>query len=348
MSIIDINPDRAKAIAAEITRKLDAGAHQVYHDRDSNDVASNIKSTVSSISQHLDDVDPELRQRVLKELRVTHESNILSNQAKLHKTHQAQQALSDAMTWYTKIIPIFEALPLGGILPIEKNDCSRLHTFKEAVRDGMLINTEGGIDCPEEFTDSLVHTFVVKHDWARAFEGAQGLPDVVHLPYDMTIFEFRLFGKTVLSLFTQVKTGTDDDEDNVEFMAFVQCGPYWISLSHSAKTNPVLRTVFNQVRAICLALEAGVAVSNTAPAPAKLNAKRARDGKIPLSDFHIVDIAKRHKSSRSATSTGAHTGIRQRLHFRSGYTRLVPRYKRVKWYLAGDPDLGFIHKQYSL
>jgi hypothetical protein len=42
-------------------------------------------------------------------------------------------------------------------------------------------------------------------------------------------------------------------------------------------------------------------------------------------------------------------GRKKRLHFRRGHWRHYETHKTwIKWMLVGDPDLGFIEKQYRL
>lgn len=229
-------------------------------------------------------------------------------------------------------------------LILERNDCSRLHKLKEATKAGNIIDGEkkdstGVVDGAKHIL-ALEHTFVVKHDWASAFSNAPDAIGEFRLPYDQCVFEFRLDGRTILLWAQQL-------DSKQSFTCFIEAQDRWYCPPQEDERDEFMRFLWDQVRAICIALDAEVATHSVIRAPHKLNEKRLRDGKAPLVDFHIVDLARRHRVANpsGAASTGGH----KRLHFRRGHWRHFETSKTwVKWCLVGNPDLGFIQKSYAL
>jgi hypothetical protein len=224
---------------------------------------------------------------------------------------------------------------------LERNDCSRLHKLKEAMPDGRVIDGAKGneVAAVSPAVMGVEHTFVIQHNWAAAFEGAEGLDgDSYRLPYDVCAFEFRLGNRTVI--LTAAQSG-----DSQKFTSFIEAGDFWYS--PELPVPKLIAWLWTQVRAICIALDADVATETVIRASCKLNEKRARTGKSPLPDYRVVDLARRHRIANPAAASG--TGTRKRLHFRRGHWRHFETSKTwVKWCLVGNPDLGFIQKSYSL
>lgn len=226
-------------------------------------------------------------------------------------------------------------------LRLERNDCSRLHKLKQAMLGGRLLDGDENDTVTPPFDVFLKDrpTFVVKHDWASAFEKAD-VSGEFKLPYDLCFFEFRLCGRTCI-LWAQELNGKQS------FTGFVESDEYWWSPPTPVNCEPWARFLWDQVRAICIALDAEVATHTVVRAPHKLNEKRVRAGKPKVSDFHVVDLARRHRVANPSGAMG--TGSRKRLHWRRGHWRHFETSKTwVKWCLVGNPDLGFIQKSYSL
>lgn len=246
------------------------------------------------------------------------------------ETRTHLDALNDLKTWCDR-----------ETLVLEKNDCSRLHLLKEAIVNRRLMGNDGVVESTY-VTASLNHTFVVKHDWAKAFENASGIEDLVKLPYEICCFEFRFSGKTFIAIACE----NEAVAQGVQFTLLVQCGNSWYCWSGEKKDDAVTAFAWTQIRAICIALDADVATHDVVRAPHKLNEKRVKSGREPLSDYHVVDLAKRH---RVANPLHGHSGSKKRLHFRRGHWRHYEAMKVwVRWCLVGDPDLGFIQKNYTL
>jgi hypothetical protein len=232
-------------------------------------------------------------------------------------------------------------------LVLEKNECSRLHRLKEAAQAGRII--DGSKKDLADVADgakhivAIEHTFVVKHDWASAFASAPDAIGEFHIPFPACTFEFRVDGRTVI-LWVQ------ETDTEMGFTAFIESQDHWYAPPENDEDgrhcDGFLKFLWNQVRAICIALDAEVATHSVIRAPHKLNEKRERAGKPKVIDYHVIDLSRRH---RVAGASGSSTGRHVRLHFRRGHWRHFETTKTwIKWCLVGDPDLGFIQKHYSL
>lgn len=82
-------------------------------------------------------------------------------------------------------------------------------------------------------------------------------------------------------------------------------------------------------------------------APRKFTLERNDCSRLHHLKDAIVDLARRHRIANPAEPSG--NGSRKRLHFRRGHWRHYESMKTwIRWCLAGDPDLGFIDKHYTL
>jgi len=233
-----------------------------------------------------------------------------------------------------------ESLNAGIVL--ERNDCSRLHSLKRATLHGGLYwgAFEGLLPNPEPEILECDQTFVIKHNWAAALSGSEADAGPVRLPFDRCAFEFRLNGRSVIGIATEFQALTEKLPSFFRMPCFVQFGEHWAHLSLGSFP-------FDQVRAICIALEAEVAMHSVVRASVSLNAKRAKVGKVALIDFHTVDLSRRARISNPVSAS--HGGTKIRLHFRRGHWRHFETTKTwIRWCLVGDPDIGFIQKDYSL
>lgn len=266
--------------------------------------------------------------------------------------HEAAEKISAALAGHPRRVQISAVehnllmhdlqLWVNGGMVLERNDCSRLHKLCEAARDGRITDSKFHRGYPDDALNYVSQTFVVKHDWASAFDDAAGMAEEFKLPYDFCAFEFRLSGRTVIAVAAEAAA----DEER-KFTAFTQINELWCGFNVAEDSeSKATRFVYSQIRAICIALDAEVATHSVVRAPARLNEKRAKAGKVPLRDFHVVDLARRHRIANPAHGDG---GTKKRLHFRRGHWRHFEQSKTwVKWCLVGNPDLGFISKHYSL
>lgn len=115
--------------------------------------------------------------------------------------------------------------------------------------------------------------------------------------------------------------------------------------------KPLIDLVSAQVRAVCISLEAEVAVTEVVRADHKLNHAREKRGKLPILDYHVVTLAHRRRTlPRAADLDPNREYTRKRLHLRRGHWRHYDGDFRtwIKWCLVGDPELGFVDKEYRL
>jgi hypothetical protein len=111
------------------------------------------------------------------------------------------------------------------------------------------------------------------------------------------------------------------------------------------KLEHLVELVGNQIRAACIALDADVAATTLVR---ESYVGKERDAKeYPEYEFYTINIASRSRAE-ALQAHGAAKGTK-RLHFRRGHWRHFAASKTwVRWCLVGNPELGFIDKQYRL
>lgn len=202
--------------------------------------------------------------------------------------------------------------------------------------------------------------FVVQHDWSSAFDKATDFSEGEFiLPYGDVVFEFRISGRrvccciqsddtllTAVALLIETSVGWA-----LGAIYSIQAGIWAPVMDGVDLCAPIMNLCRNQVRAVCIALEAQVVETEVIRAPHRLNRQRERKGKLPIFDHHIVHLANRkHYLPREALPGDLdeeHPG--KRLHFVRGHWRHYTNAKTwIKWHLRGNPDLGFVDKEYRL
>lgn len=249
---------------------------------------------------------------------------------------------------------------------LERPDVTFAHQFREAVRNDAVVNinrserTDDSLDYEQEIF-SQAQYFLVQHDWAAVFRGATDYADGdFRLPFEICVFEFKISGNKFL-------IACIDVEDDIKLTPIVETPWGWCitgisfnlkaeaakaSISSAWKipgqeeSGHLLRFIIEQLRAVCIALDAEVADTEKIETPPKLNKARAKAGKAPIADHHLINLARRfHGHAEGAGGSG--TG--KRLHFRRGHWRHYPdRRVWIRWTLVGNPDLGFVEKAYRL
>lgn len=285
------------------------------------------------VQQQFDRLPPDRRKPVMDKIIEQFEeeaAEIKEGQAKDIRLLASVEAFAD---WW-----------FGGF-QLEKNDCSRYHKLQEAAKHNRILGWDkdqklAPVPTQKDIVDIKAHCFVIRHDWASAFSGTEASGGEIVAPYEQCVFEFRFSGRTVIAVWEQ------SDEDRAAVM--VEFGDVWFALGCIDTDHQLMRSVRNQIRAICISLDAEVATKELVRAPHKLNEKRIRKGDIPLSDYHIVDLAKRHRIANPSAG-GSEPSHHKRLHFVRGHWRHYETSKTwIKWHLRGNPDLGFIQKHYQL
>ena len=224
---------------------------------------------------------------------------------------------------------------------LESFGASALHHLMDAFNSNKLLFMEEG--AKEEvhrhfMTETLseIHSFVICHDWAAAFEKAQDFDGGdAPFPYDHCCYEFKVSGRKMLIL---------TNEGTYALCAETLTG--WLVMGDRPECESLSTGLLEQIRAVNIALDAEVAVEEVVRAPHKLNRAREKAGKVPVHDYHVVRLAERKRAGPSPL-TGTHRS--PRLHFRRGHWRHYETFKTwIRWTLVGNPDLGFIDKEYRL
>ncbi len=204
------------------------------------------------------------------------------------------------------------------------------------------------------------HRFLVTYDWAGAFAGDRDFDDrgsEFRLPAPNCCFDFCVSGCHVLALISEQAIGADGSltpfDGTDYFLLGIQLKSHnWIISGHHGVRDGEMRLfafILKNIKAACVALEAEIAETEIVRVPHKLNAARVRRGKLPLSDYHIINLAHRERPAPLPLDHEGGTHRSPRLHFRRGHWRHLVNHKTwVKWTLVGDPDLGFIDKDYRL
>jgi len=239
---------------------------------------------------------------------------------------------------------------------LQRQDGSALHRMTLAADTGRHFipkhSTLAGDGVKEaigrDYDHAMPPPFIVTHNWAKAIGPAisEGQHDY-KIPYSpLSLFEFRITNRQVMAFV--------HDDGSVD--AYAEDGLFWIHVvfegfgEEEVLGRQLIETLRTQIRAVCIAIDADVAVAETVRVDERLNRSRIAKGRMPMSNHHVVHLAKR--TERPAPLPDDHTGEKRRtprLHFVRGHWKHYANHKTwVKWFLRGDPDLGFIEKEYRL
>lgn len=240
---------------------------------------------------------------------------------------------------------------MAGGLRAERPVGTKMHEFRAAYDANTLANVTLKSTSAAPFLREweTVHVFVVEHDWRSAFAGADiGDIEERKTPYPLCCFELVISGRRVCAFF---------DEADGGYLIAVEFLSGWSLINAELNflnylgidTENLLGVIAEQVDAILIALDSGVATTEVVRAPAALNKARARRRKLPISDYHAVKLSRRSRPEPLPSGPGQADRAGPRLHFRRGHWRHLPSHKVwINWTLVGDPDLGFIDKHYRL
>lgn len=254
-----------------------------------------------------------------------------------------------------------------------KPDGSGLHKLAEAlIANKVRVPQDGGTSA-RIFTKALnslklpdCHSVVLEHDWAGAFRKAEDIAGEWEPPYPATAFEYGINGRRIIMLFEK-----DEGAASSAAAIFLHLPMCWVLLTGfdlkadntivlASDTGPQDHPLLMELASLCvaqarfasIALDAKVAETEVIRAPHRLNRAREKAGKLPLYDYHVINLARRTRPSRlEPIEGGLETEKRNspRLHFRRQHWRYFANHcTRIPWTLAGDPDLGFIEKHYRL
>ena len=124
------------------------------------------------------------------------------------------------------------------------------------------------------------------------------------------------------------------DGERKRFKPFVLLDRRWVEF-------PEMDFVSDQIRAVCIALEAQVAGQDMMR---REHHGQAIGGKKE-SHYSVVRLANR--TGRHPLAVYSAKSGKKRLHFVRGHWRHFERHKTwIKWHVRGNTDLGFIDKEY--
>jgi hypothetical protein len=231
---------------------------------------------------------------------------------------------------------------------LQPNDCSRFHKAVDAIERGWFYDgdhdrlSEPMHDARAIYKNHAV--FVVKHDWAAALSDSVTNIDEFRIPFPLCVFEFRVMGRTLLLHIWDVELNLPNQYGHTIW--FEGADGLWMTFNKDA-LREISADLLREVKAICVVLDAQIAEHQVVRAPAALNAKREKGGKVPLNDYHVIDLSRRIRAQARGDST--QTGRKVRMHFRRGHWRHFETHRTwINWMLVGNPDLGFIDKEYRI
>ena len=279
-----------------------------------------------------------------------------------------------------RIEPYFENW-LAGELRLEAPQHPITHQAVAELRLRPYANIDG-VKRKDMLQGFQVHSLLVQHNWAAVLGDAERGAEWL-LPYPLVSFEFQISGWRVLAFcsahwdksngFSSPVSGgclkiiirapnalARELSDGERTSAWIADGAEvqfdaagWSIINgqpYGAKFDKLTDLLLAQVRAICITLEAQVAEAIPARAPYKRNEPRKDRGALPALSHHTVSLVRRaHRAAPLPRDVDHDPRRSPRLHLRRGHWRHFDDHKTwIAWQLVGDPDLGFIEKDYRL
>lgn len=256
----------------------------------------------------------------------------------------------------------------AGFLTFEKPSGKSFGDFRSAIEDDVIYDMYNFKNRPslaeyqeEVFEDAA--QFIVEHNWFNAINKADEFASgSFKLPYDICIFEFMVSRKPVIAICSNY--ANDGAENEIVMQIAVEALNGWAlspeiyrhigggwDVARSGHLfsediySRLVRLIGDQIRAACIALDAEVAVATLVRAAHIGHEAELHDH--PEYEFYTISLAHRQRAE-ALRSSGEIKGVK-RLHFRRGHWRHYVTFKTwVRWALVGNPELGFIDKQYRL
>ena len=191
--------------------------------------------------------------------------------------------------------------------------------------------------------------FIVEHDWHSAL--SKIIKDVqdneIQLPYAETIFEFSYMETPMRGTIYQDPNTYEIKLGNVYISTasaeVFEVRPWYLA---NAKEAAVF---LEHVRYTCVALETELSVKQQQPMLDFLKALKPAQRKLlkaPSVTYKILPVRKHEPKEGSVVPV---VGSKQRFHVRRSHWKMVKgERRRIKWYFAGNIELGFVVKDYKL
>lgn len=341
-----LDPETQKFVAAMLATTGPDGAERVI------DMVKNLRNL--SRDQQRDALKKAFRQLRREKQETKRQKEDVD--AELEKRHRCIDAIDDIVAW-------------AATQPkLRRADGSKLRELRAAVRGGRseALTADKNAHTAGEFEKEVfvaAEPMVVTHDWAAAFAGSNLDDPAIKLPYDVCAFEFQFGERRVIAIATEAN-------ESIVFGAFVEQGNgHWLVFDVAfdavrmndkpvalhgrlqgsdggAGLEVVFAQISKQIVAVCIALDAEVAVSEAVREP--YQKAHGKNFHAPARTYNVVSLVRR---TRAAPLEGDRegTGARRKLHFRRGHWRHYPDHRTwLKWMLVGDPDLGWVEKEYRL
>lgn len=306
------------------------------------------KDHVNKIIKSMEGLDLAGRRKVMQRV-LHHEARRAREKEEEHEKAVADvrmkirhfDAAANAVSWFD----------VNGV-KLEKVQASAMPDFMRSIKKGhcFWVGPRGSVETDfAAFEKELIkpaEIFLIEHDWSAAL-GDNLANEPFKLPYDVCAFEAQVSGRRVIAFASHL-------EESVVFSLVLENHYGWVIIEDICTENdgkwegvyPELDTMIGrQIRAVCIALDAEIATHEVCRSEYLRNAHP--NFHAPLKTHHIVRLRNRSRAVPLGESSG--TGRKKRLHFRRGHWRHFPAFKTwVKWCLVGDPDLGFVDKEYRL
>jgi hypothetical protein len=201
--------------------------------------------------------------------------------------------------------------------------------------------------------------FLIEQEYSKFIENKEELMGAEwRLPFERCCFEFRfVFDKAKLHFLCVTEESAGQKQyrffvevraEGQECWAALEKGEHgeFNDLAHSSDPVRFAAFIENEIRAICVLIDAEVLERQQERVPHLLNEARERRGKLPFYSFHTLRL-RRAVRYVGAEFAGERAKNSPRLHLRRGHWRHFPTFKTwVRWTVVGDPSRGFVDKAY--
>jgi hypothetical protein len=310
------------------------------------------KSATERILNVMDQMSPDARAIALQ---------VMRNQVDGKPRTQGVVPQTDTQRFFVEATDAIDAVRAwadGSDLVMTRPQGSSWHKLRACHKTMRVVDGVDGMLFCDLLFEVEPHVLLVEHDWHAAFKTAADFDlGAFRLPFPACCFEFVLNGRRVIAMVREAESG-------ISMRPFVQHKDLWVAgMQYDLRDDQwetagggMIRNeeqlgalLADQIRAIAILLETRAFVSDPVEPPAKLNKARVKRGEAPLATHHVVRIPPERRARKEQASDGHDPKWRVRCHFRRGHWRHYATHKTwVKWMIVGDPNLGFVDKEYRV